>query len=152
MSICGNCHYNQHSDKACNHDCTIEDAVYREQMAYNSLYEEYKELKEKYDMLYNIADSFNAIPLYMRPYSSDEKRVRDSLPPMMWSTRDWQAYNEENKVKIEAAKTLDQIVDIWINAGENYHISAEETTTALETTEQKTIKTSGASKGEFTWQ
>ena len=48
MSICGNCHYNFEFDTECGYDCTFEDAVYREQAAYDHLREKFEFLLNKY--------------------------------------------------------------------------------------------------------
>ena len=47
MSICGNCHYQMEFGE-CDYDCTFEDAVYKEQAAYDSLLEKYEDLERKY--------------------------------------------------------------------------------------------------------
>lgn len=47
MSICGNCHYQMEFGE-CDYDCTFEDAVYKEQAAYDSLLEKYEALERKY--------------------------------------------------------------------------------------------------------
>ena len=47
MSICGNCHYQMEFGE-CDYDCTFEDAVYKEQAAYDSLLKKYEALERKY--------------------------------------------------------------------------------------------------------
>lgn len=46
MSICGNCHYQMEFGE-CDYDCTFEDAVYKEQAAYDSLLEKYNALERR---------------------------------------------------------------------------------------------------------
>lgn len=48
MSICGNCHYSWEFGE-CDGDCTFEDAVYKEQAAYDSLMEKYTTLERRYE-------------------------------------------------------------------------------------------------------
>lgn len=48
MSICGNCHY-QREFGECDYDCTFEDAVYKEQAAYDSLLEKYEALERRHE-------------------------------------------------------------------------------------------------------
>ena len=138
MSICGNCHYNWHSDEECNYDCTFEDAVYREQMAYDSLRESFEDIVDKYNKLIEWCQSGGySLPFFLEPYTQEESEKRDALPPMFWTRRDWLAYEEENRVRIEAAKTLDQIVDIWVDTGEVYPITAEELAAANKILEEE---------------
>lgn len=140
MSICGNCHYNWHSDEECNYDCTYQDAVYREQMAYDSLREEYDALVKRYDELYDWCKTGGyPMPFSIEPYTEAESKTRDTIVPMFWTRRDWIAYHEEIKPTMEALNAL-------ANAGEVYPISAEEAAAALEIAEQKIIDASGISK------
>ena len=48
MSICGNCHYQMEFGE-CDYDCTFEDAVYKEQAAYDSLLEKYEALERRHE-------------------------------------------------------------------------------------------------------
>ena len=138
MSICGNCHYNWHSDAECNYDCTFEDAVYREQMAYDSLRESFDDIVDKYNKLVEWCQTGKYdLPFWLEPYTQEESEKRDALPPIFWTRRDWLAYEEENRVRIEAAKTLDRIVDIWVDTGEVYPVSAEELAAANKIAEEK---------------
>lgn len=50
MSICGNCHYQMEFGE-CDYECTFEDAVYKEQAAYDSLLERYEVLEKNYNTL-----------------------------------------------------------------------------------------------------
>ena len=107
MSICGNCHYNWHSDEECNYDCTCEDAVYREQMAYDSLRESFDDIVDKYNKLIEWCQSGGyQLPFFLEPYTKEESKERDALPPMLWTRRDWQAYYEEHKAAIESLETI----------------------------------------------
>ena len=138
MSICGNCHYNWHSTEECNYDCTFEDAVYREQMAYDDLRKSFEDTVDKYNKLIEWCQSGGyELPFFLEPYTKEESEKRDALPPIFWTRRDWLAYDEENRVRIEAAKTLDQIVDIWVDTGEVYPITAEELAAANKISEEK---------------
>ena len=66
MSVCGGCPYPYEMvksgeadsiEKACNYDCTHEDAAYRISWAYDQLSDRYDELLEKYNALKNEKES-----------------------------------------------------------------------------------------------
>lgn len=143
MSICGNCHYNWYSEEECDHDCTFEDAVYREQGAYDRLSEDYEALTEKYNIIYEIANNFSALPITIKEYTKEERQTRNNLPPMMWSPRDWQDYYEQHK---DAIESVEKISEALTKVGEVYPISAEETAAALKIASQKITDNSGVSK------
>ena len=131
MSICGNCHYNWHSDEECNYDCTCEDAVYREQMAYGSLRESFDDIVDKYNKLIEWCQSGGyELPFFLVPYTKEESKERDALPPIFWTRRDWLAYDEETRPTIKAVEAL-------CKAGEVYSVSAEELAAANKISEEK---------------
>ena len=140
MSICGNCHYNWHSDTECNYDCTSQDAVYREQMAYDSLRESFDDIVDKYNKLIEWCQSGGySLPFFLEPYTQEESELRHNTPPMFWTRRDWIAYEEEIRPTMKALEALCEV-------GEVYPVSAEEAAAALEIAEQKIISASGMSK------
>ena len=140
MSICGNCHYNWHSEEECSHDCTFEDAVYSEQMAYGYLREEYNDIVDKYNKLVEWCQTGKYdLPFWLEPYTEEESKTRDAMLPMFWTRRDWLAYHEEIKPTMNAIEAL-------VKAGEVYPVSAEEAAAALKIAEQKIIDASGISK------
>ena len=51
MSVCGNCHYCAEFEAECDYGCTYEDAIYKEQAAYDSLMKRYEELEKKHAAL-----------------------------------------------------------------------------------------------------
>lgn len=131
MSICGNCHYNWHSEEECNYDCTFEDAVYREQMAYDSLRESFDDIVDKYNKLIEWCQSGGyQLPFFLEPYTKEESKERDALPPIFWTRRDWLAYDEETRPTIKAVEAL-------CKAGEVYPVSAEELAAANKISEEK---------------
>ena len=140
MSICGNCHYNWHSDTECNYDCTSQDAVYREQMAYDSLRESFDDIVDKYNKLVEWCQTGKYdLPFWLEPYTEEESKTRDAMLPMFWTRRDWLAYHEEIKPTMNAIEAL-------VKAGEIYPVSAEEFAAAIEIAEQKIIDASGVPK------
>ena len=131
MSICGNCHYNWHSDEECNYDCTFEDAVYREQMAYDDLRESFNDIVDKYNKLVEWCQSGGyPLPFFLEPYTQEESERRDRTPPMFWTRRDWIAYEEEIRPAMK-------VIEVLCEAGEVYPISAEELAAAIKKAEEK---------------
>ena len=140
MSICGNCHYNWHSEEECNYDCTFEEAVYREQMAYDNLRESFEDTVDKYNKLIEWCQSGGySLPFFLEPYTKEESELRRNNSPMFWTRRDWIAYEEEIRSTMKAIEAL-------CEAGEIYPVSVEEAAAALEIAEQKIIDASGISK------
>ena len=80
-------------------------------MAYDCLREEYDALIERYDKLIDWCQTGKYdLPFWLEPYTEEESKTRDTMPPMFWTRRDWLAYHEEHKEAIESLETIDNTI------------------------------------------